>query len=239
MVLPASETFARQAVDTTSPARTLPVLNNRNAAVTMDGFAFTGTDPTDFAEASTTCGSTLAARKMCKVEITFTPSETGDRSGVLNVNDSATGSPQTAHLSGTAVLQATVSPVSLKFAAQNVGTTSAPQNVTLTNNLSTALAINGITFAGADPGDFGETNTCSGSLSPPGTCFVSVTFTPTKAGTRTAKMHVNDGANTPRRRWPSPGMSNDAGRRGKPLGSRPSFLLRREPKVACADRCYL
>jgi hypothetical protein len=101
VVTPAKETFASQTVGTTSPAKTVMVLNNRNATVTIDNFTFTGTDPADFGESSTTCGSTLAARKTCKVSVTFTPTQTGKRSAVLDVNDSAAGSPQTVSLSGT------------------------------------------------------------------------------------------------------------------------------------------
>jgi len=101
VVTPASETFASQTVGTTSPAKTATILNNRDVTLTIDPFTFTGADPGDFAESSTTCGSTLAARKTCKVSVTFTPKETGKRSAVLDVNDSATGSPQTVSLSGT------------------------------------------------------------------------------------------------------------------------------------------
>ena len=75
-----------------------------------------------------------------------------------------------------------------------MGTTSPPKNVMLTNNLSTALPI-GITFTGADPGDFAQTNTCSGSVAAKSICTISVTFTPTATGTRTATLTVTDSAN--------------------------------------------
>jgi hypothetical protein len=97
-------------------------------------------------------------------------------------------------LSGTGESQATVSPATLTFAAQTVGTTSAAKTVTLTNNLSTALAFN-VTFTGADPGDFTETNTCGSSVPTKSHCVISVKFSPKATGTRTATMNVNDGAN--------------------------------------------
>jgi hypothetical protein len=100
-VTPASETFAPQTVDTTSPAKAVTILNNRNATITIDSFTFAGADPLDFGDPSTTCGGTLAARNTCKVDVTFTPTETGKRSAALNVNDSAAGGPQTVSLSGT------------------------------------------------------------------------------------------------------------------------------------------
>jgi hypothetical protein len=101
IVTPTKETFALQTVGTTSPAKTVMILNNRDVTLTIDPFTFTGADPADFGESSTTCASTLAARKTCKVSVTFTPRQTGKRSAVLDVNDSAAGSPQTVSLSGT------------------------------------------------------------------------------------------------------------------------------------------
>jgi len=77
------------------------IINNRDVVLTMTGFGFGGADPSDFAESSTTCGSTLAARKSCKVSVTFTPQATGKRSATLEVNDSDPSSPQTVDLSGT------------------------------------------------------------------------------------------------------------------------------------------
>ena len=84
----------------------------------------------------------------------------------------------------------------MTLASETVGNTSAAKNVTLTNNLSTALAVGAITFTGADPGDFASpANTCGGSLAAKSKCTISVTFTPTATGTRTATMYVNDSAN--------------------------------------------
>jgi len=101
LVSPTSASFASQTVGTTSAPKTITVMNNRNATLTLDGFSFTGTDFSDFAESSTTCASTLAARKSCKVGVTFTPQAIGKRAAVLDVNDSAVGSPQTVNLKGT------------------------------------------------------------------------------------------------------------------------------------------
>ena len=101
ILTPAKEAFGRLTVGTTSPAKTVTVINNRDADLTMNGLTFAGADPADFAEASTTCGSTLAARKSCKVGVTFTPQAVGRRTASLDVSDSADGSPQTVNLSGT------------------------------------------------------------------------------------------------------------------------------------------
>jgi hypothetical protein len=128
------------------------------------------------------------------VEVTFTPTVTGKLDANLELTDDAKGSPQTVALTGTGVAQSVLSPASLTFAAQKVGTTSAAKTVTLTNNLSTALTFN-VTFTGADPGDFAETNTCNNSVPAKSHCTISVKFSPKATGARTATMNVNDGAN--------------------------------------------
>jgi hypothetical protein len=93
------------------------------------------------------------------------------------------------------IAQATVAPTSMTFAAQKVGTTSAPHNATLKNNLSTSLTISSLTFSGANAGDYAQTNNCGSSLAAKSACTISVTFTPTATGTRTATLNVNDSAN--------------------------------------------
>jgi hypothetical protein len=75
-----------------------------------------------------------------------------------------------------------------------VRTSSAAKSVTLKNNLTTALSIT-IGFTGADPGDFGETDNCGGSVAAHSSCTISVKFTPTATGSRTATLNVNDSAN--------------------------------------------
>lgn len=89
---------------------------------------------------------------------------------------------------------ASLSPTALTFASQNTGSTSAAQSVTLTNNGSLTLNIGSIALGGSNPGDFTQTNTCGASLAASATCTVSVTFTPTAAGSRSASLVVTDNA---------------------------------------------
>ena len=89
--------------------------------------------------------------------------------------------------------QTTLSPTSLNFATQVVGTTSSAQSVTLVNYGTKPLAITGISFTGADAGDFAQTNTCGTSLAAGASCPISVTFTPTEFGGAVAAMTVDAG----------------------------------------------
>jgi hypothetical protein len=91
---------------------------------------------------------------------------------------------------------AALSPTSLSFAAQTVGTASAAQTVTVTNTGGTAFAISAAGRGGTDPGDFATSNDhCTGAtIAPAATCTIAATFTPAAAGTRTATLTFTDNA---------------------------------------------
>jgi hypothetical protein len=82
------------------------------------------------------------------------------------------------------------SPTSLTYPGQAVSTTSAARSVTVTNTGTAAasLASVGIT------GPFAQSNNCGTSLAAGASCAVSVTYTPTAAGTSTGSLTVNSSA---------------------------------------------
>jgi hypothetical protein len=88
----------------------------------------------------------------------------------------------------------TLSPGSLAFPDQAIGTTSAPQSVTVANTGDAPLFIN--SAAVPNTLDFTEVHDgCSGLTLAPGTsCSVSITFSPTASGTRSASLVVTDNA---------------------------------------------
>jgi hypothetical protein len=110
------------------------------------------------------------------------------------------GMPQTspkAALSGQATISepnASLSPTSLAFSTQAIGTTSAAKTVTLKNTGTTSLTITAIAIAGTNPGDFAQTHTCGSSLSAGASCSINLTFKPSASGTRTAAVRVTDNA---------------------------------------------
>lgn len=90
----------------------------------------------------------------------------------------------------------TLTPPSLTFTDQAIGTTSASQSVTVANSGDASLFINGVAMGGANPADFGNANDgCSGLTLAPGTsCSVSVVFSPTASGTRSGSLVITDNA---------------------------------------------
>jgi hypothetical protein len=85
----------------------------------------------------------------------------------------------------------TVSPVYLTFGSQNVGTSSSPQQLTVTNAGNGTLNIISVGTAG----DFSETDNCvsSSPLPSAGTCTINVAFTPTGTGPRKGTLNIANG----------------------------------------------
>jgi Abnormal spindle-like microcephaly-assoc'd, ASPM-SPD-2-Hydin len=109
----------------------------------------------------------------------------------LSVTDNTPDSPQTVPLTGTGTY-VELSPTSVNFGTQPVGTKSLPKTITFTNKGSVAVSISGISIAGTDPGDFAETNNCGKSVAAGGSCFIKVTFKPLAEGDRSADVSVSD-----------------------------------------------
>src|SRR5438034_6193268 len=86
---------------------------------------------------------------------------------------------------------ASLSPTSLTFRSQAVGTSSAAQFITLTNSGNATL-----TFSASFTGDFGFAGlgTCGSSVAAGVSCTISVKFTPTATGTRTGTLTLTDNA---------------------------------------------
>ena len=110
----------------------------------------------------------------------------------LSITDNARGSPQAPpfFLRGATA----VSPTSLAFGSQHVGTTSTAQTVTLRNTGNAALSITSLALTGTNGSNFAETNTCGKSLAAGAHCTISVTFTPSASGNRTASLSITDNA---------------------------------------------
>jgi phospholipase C len=186
-VSPTSLSFLSQVLGTTSASKPVTLTNTGSVSLSITSITTSG----DFAQTNN-CGSSLAGGAKCTINVTFTPTATGNRSGTLTVNDNASGSPQTVSLTGSGTI-VSVSPTSLTFSSLPVGSSSTPQTVTVTNTSSkSTLTISSITLNGTNTSDFSQTNTCGSSLAPGLSCTVTVTFKPTASGSRKATLGIND-----------------------------------------------
>jgi hypothetical protein len=198
---PTSLTFSSQHVGTSSKAQTVTLSNRGNATLSITSLAVNGTNRSNFAETNT-CGRSVAPFSHCTIRVTFTPSAGGSRKASVSISDNARGSPQTVGLSGTGVLTAaaavaavaSLSPTSLAFGNQPVGTPSTAQSLTLSNTGSAALSITSVALTGTNASDFAQTNTCGGSLAAGANCTIAVWFTPSVAGSEAASLSMADNA---------------------------------------------
>ncbi len=189
---PASLTFGNQTVGSASAPQTITFSNTGGAAVSISSIWLSGQNASDFGM-STTCGTSVAPGASCAVSITFSPTASGTRSAQISFNDSATNSPQVATFTGNALAQVSLTPSSLSFGQQNIGSASAPQTVTLSNGGASSLPIASASISGANAADFSMTSTCGSALAAGANCAFSVIFAPSAIGVRAASLSVSIG----------------------------------------------
>jgi hypothetical protein len=182
--------FGNVPIGSTSLAQTVDVtVPNHNAAtaqITASGDVFQISGGNSCAQGASTC----------QFAVVFSPTVAGQVQGTLTVTDTVTGNAAISTLTGTGgVPVVSLSSTSLTYAPRTVGISSIPQNVTLTNNGDIPLVITGLTFTGTNPGDFSQTNTC-GTVTPAATCTISVSFTPSAVGARSASLTITSNAST-------------------------------------------
>jgi hypothetical protein len=97
---PTSINFGSQPEGTKSLAKQITLTNKGDVAVTITSIAITGTDAGDFAQTHT-CGKSVASGASCFINVTFTPSATGTRTGQVSVSDNGCGGLRKVSLTGT------------------------------------------------------------------------------------------------------------------------------------------
>jgi hypothetical protein len=193
---PASLAFGSEPLGNATAAQSITLTNGSSAALSITSIALTGTNPGDFAQTNN-CGSSVAAGTHCTISVTFKPTAAGTRTAAVTLTDNATGSPQTASLSGTGGSTgavASLSPSSLNFGNEPVDMISSSQVITLKNTGTAALSITSIAFRGANATDFTQVDTCGASVAAGGNCTIAILFTPLASGARGASLAITDNA---------------------------------------------
>lgn len=192
-VSPASLSFNATQIGESSTTKIVTLSNSGNMALTIGGITRNGTNATSFSQ-TTTCGTSLAAAASCTISVTMRPRTSGPLAANLVITSNDPTNPTlSVPLSGIGSA-IRVSPTSLTFSSQTVGTVSTSKSVSITNLGGSAISISGIAVTGANSADFsgGMTTTCGASLAAASSCTVSVKFSPNAAGTRTAAITITD-----------------------------------------------
>jgi hypothetical protein len=227
---PARLTFNGQNVGTTSASQSATLSNAGDAPLDIGMIGVTGTNGGDFTETNN-CPPNVNPSNHCVLSVSFKPSGTGARTAAVTFADNATGTPQSLPLDGTGTAPAvTFMPGSVNFNAQLVKSASSAVTVTVENSGTGPLDVSSISFAGANPGDFSESDNCHGaSIAVSTNCAVSVTFTPQAAGPRSATLVMNDDAPASPQSVAISGMAMDFTMDAAPGGSMSASVTAGQP----------
>jgi hypothetical protein len=205
-ISPTTKDFGNVHVGDPSSTQTFTVKNTGNATSGVLSITFNGTNSTDFTQTAGTCvdaTTTLTAGGTCTVVVTFTPGDSGARSGSLDVStpNPAEGTAS-ASLSGTGIIA--VLEISPSTGHDFGSTVDTPFTFTISNTGTDTSGSLTITLGGTDPGSFtvsgdGSGGTCdvTGStttLAPSGSCTVDVTFKSGSGASQSATLDVTGGA---------------------------------------------
>lgn len=175
-----------QTVGTRSAPQQLLLTNNGDASLSDIAIGISG----DFT-AQNNCGAFLAGHTSCAVSIVFVPTRIGPESGSLSV--STILGTQAVTLAGTGQAPTGVSalPNALNFGSQGANTTSAAQQVVLTNSSTTPLT--NLSFSVTEDFALSSGGTCAsdGTLNGQSSCSLYLTFTPSQTGARSGSLTVN------------------------------------------------
>ncbi len=188
---PTALAFPPQLVGIPSAPQTVTVTNSNTQPIQILSLAGSaGFSETD------SCSGSIPAGSTCTVNVSFTPLSIGPVTGTLTIDFNGSGGVTVVALSGTGIQPAApmISPASLQFSPQAIGSPSAAQPITLTAEGTAPLTISSVTASG----DFAETNTCGSTVAVGSSCSISVVFTPQAPGVRNGQITISDNApNTP------------------------------------------
>jgi len=202
---PTTLNFGNQTAGTTSSPEVTTLTNTGQGTLTITSIGITGANANEFAQTNN-CPSSLSPNNSCNISVTFTPAVLGNASASITVTDSAPGSPQAVPLSGTGVSGITLSPPSITFPSQYVGTSGLPQSVMLKNTGDTVITITNVS---ASPADFAPLSACGNSIGAGASCSIGVFFDPTTSGTRNGVLTITDSAINSPQTVPLTGMGQD------------------------------
>jgi len=180
----------------------MTVQNTGTSTVTFSNFSIapiSGDDSTGYLGVAF-CASTLKAGQSATIIMSFTADSQVTKTHAANlvITDNAVGSPQTIAMSATVINPiAYVSPTSLNFGNQKVGTTSSARPVTVKNTGTTNLILSNPLFNNNNIWKVltsGTTCWNGTTLTPGSSCIIDINFTPNAKGVINGTLVFDDNA---------------------------------------------
>lgn len=182
--------FHDQIVKQHSAEQVITLKNNGVQPLHIRKVGTSGTNSDEFILGKTSCaGTTLQARRDCKITVTFVPKAKGKREATVDVIGTK-GEQYTAKLTGAGTEPGhvevpgeplTIDPIYLDFREQTIFTSSPDHLITLRNAGKEPLSIS---ISEVDSNYRIELGTCGAPLKPASQCEVHITFAPKSLGQR-------------------------------------------------------
>ncbi len=198
---PESRDYGSVVTTTSSAPQNFTLENLGGQTSGIPSFAINGANASEFSVNATGCPAALTAfgtaGDSCTVQVTFSPATAGAKVATLDVT--GLGGPDSSALSGAGIsnAQLTVTPSIINFPLTLIGNSALTQQFTLTNNGSVDTGNLTVTIVGPNPADYTQTNNCTDGagpgvdfLTPLASCVVTVTFSPTAPGLRSAIVQI-------------------------------------------------
>lgn len=179
---PAAIDFGTQPIGFPTASKAFSWKNNSTFPASVTLLTATG----DFSIASNNCAP-VPAGATCTINVVFTPTVVGARTGVLTVGSS--GSSLTAALTGTGIPDLILSSGALDFGSMDVGV-SLTKSVSVTNNAPGPVAVPPFVTSG----DYSVGTSCGATVPANGVCAINITFKPAAAGPRPGTLTVSSSA---------------------------------------------
>jgi hypothetical protein len=206
---PSGLNFGAIFVGSSGKSQLVTVTNTSSKSITISRVTTSNLGAVQF---SNQCPAVLPASTSCAINVTFAPQHPGPRTETVTVTDNAANSPQAVSITGTGLMPPTatatltarptatptpapvlqVAPSTLAFGTVTIGSSSAPQSVTLSNN--SAVAVTNFRLTTSNVGAIHFSSQCPAVLPANTSCVITVTFAPQHPGPRSESLTVTDSA---------------------------------------------
>jgi hypothetical protein len=174
-----------------TPEGSITVRNTGTSDLEISGVTITGLHPSEFDQTSD-C-RTIPAGGSCAMTVTFAPALPFDsKSAAVSISSNDPKKPivNVKLLGKASPPKISASPRSLNFGSIQVGTTSLPRTVTVSNTGVSDLEITDISVTGLNPDDLSQTNDC-GTIPAGGFCTITGIFAPNSMGSKSAVLTLS------------------------------------------------